>query len=58
MYSNSEEIVLNKNEDFHVIAEKEENFMFKLIMKKGDSFPEIINFCFNATTDDIYFDTL
>ena len=58
MYSNYEEIVLNKNEDFHVIAEKEENFMFKLIMKKGDSFPEIINFCFNATTDDIYFDTL
>ena len=58
MYSNSEEIILNKNEDFHVVAEKEENLMFKLIMKKGDSFPETINFCFNATTDDINFDTM
>ena len=29
MYSNSEEIILNANEEFNVVAEKDENLMFK-----------------------------
>ena len=58
MYSNSEEIILNANEEFNVVAEKDENLMFKFIIKKGDSFSRNYNFCFNTTIDDINFDTL
>ena len=58
IYSDSEEIVLNKDEDFFVVAEKEEEFMFKLSLKKWEETPQKIDFCFNVTTDDIYFDKL
>ena len=58
IYSDSEEIVLNQEEDFYVVAEKDEEFMFKLSLKKGQVAPIKIGFCFNVTTDEIYFDTL
>jgi ssDNA-binding Zn-finger/Zn-ribbon topoisomerase 1 len=58
IYSDSEEIVLNRDEEFFVVAEKDEEFMFKLSLKKGEEAPQKIDFCFNVTTDDIYFDKL
>ena len=58
IYSDSEEIVLNQEEDFFVAAEKDEELMFKLSLKKGQVAPRKIGFCFNVTLDEIYFDTL
>ena len=58
IYSDSEEIVLNRDEEFFVVAEKDEELMFRLSLKKGEEAPQKIDFCFNVTTDDIYFDKL
>ena len=58
IYSDWEEIVLNINEDFNIVSEKEDNFMFRLSLKKGEKNPTKIDFCFDASTNDINFDKL
>ena len=58
IYSDSDEIVLNDNEEFNVVAEKDENLMFKLSYKKGYLLPEETKFCLNISKNDVEFDTM
>ena len=55
IYSDIEEIILNKNEEFDILGEKYENLFFKYVIKKGDLLPKKVEFCINATKEDIYF---
>ena len=57
-YNDNEEIVINENEEFNVVMKQDEELMFKIIYKKGHHDVDDINFCFNATDDDISFESL
>ena len=57
-YSDYEEININEKEDFNAVMKEDEKLMFKIMFKKGHYDINNINFCINATDDDITFDYL
>ena len=58
VYSDIEEIILEKNREFNIVAEKDEILRFKYIEKKGSKFPHLIDFCLNVEENDVFFDEM
>ena len=58
IYSDYEEININEKEDFNAIMKQDEKLRFKIMFKKGHYDINNINFCINATDDDISFEHL
>ena len=57
-YSDLEEIIINENEEFNAVMKEDEKLMFRIIFRKGHNDVDNIEFCLNATDDDVSFDTL
>ena len=58
IFSDLDEIVLEKNDIFYGVSQKSDNFNFKLTIKQYDNNFKYCDFCINVTNDDINFDTL
>ena len=58
IFSDLDEIILEKNKNFYGIAQKDDNYQFKLTIKQFDENLRFCEFCINITNDDLYFDTL
>lgn len=58
IFSDLDEIILEKNKNFYGIATKDDNYQFKLTIKQFDENFKHCEFCINATNDDLFFDTL
>lgn len=58
IHSDLDEINLYRNSEFNFISKENENNLYKFSIKQGGAYTDKVEFCLNASNDDIYFDTM